>query len=472
MSRTHGPAIASDGKTINIIVRDGSAVLPADVADMVIAAVSPRIHANNQRPGGVRYYHRDRRGRLVLPVGLLRRIHQQLERLGYQVIVRDKRLSSAKPALDMSALPTGSSCLIQDIQQAAANAVSTGLGRGRIAIRSLGAMADVITGIIHLFPVEKALVVVKNRDAARRLATKLQMQVQVPVTSNSDLVHRSGPQLHVDNAHSMIGRNVYDWGIVIIADVESARAKTVIDQVRCMDQSCVFAIVPVDCKLDAEDQLRLQMLCGPEIYRQPDDASALTTVEIVWLAATAYPAALPQDPLRRKLLYFWKNNRRDQQIADAAIAVRTQDFVRLRQHGLHETHVIRATMQRQQPPTVCVLVESPQHGRTLGKLLPGWALIRSQEAGQEDTGLPLMLDQAIVTIPSAYKQGLAFDVVIRAAGTEQSWKPAYGPHAGINGAHMLIIDIQDDVDERAQLDCERRLLDYLQRGWHVCHAAN
>lgn len=466
MSRTHGPTIASDGKTIDIIVHNRSAVLPADVADLVITAVSPRSNGNNQRPDGVRFHHRDRRGRLVLPLGLLPRIHQQLERLSYQVIVRDKRLFSAKPALDMSAVPTRSSCLIQSIQQAAAQAVRTGLGRGgRIAIRSLGAMADVVTGISRLFPAEKLLVVVKNQDTARSLATQLQIQVQVPITSNSDLVHHSGPTLHVDNMHSMIGRNVYDWGIVIIADVASARAKTVSDQIQCMEQSCVFAIVPVDCKLDAEDQLLLEVLCGPEIYRQPDDASALTTVEIAWLAAGPYPAAQSVDALQRKLLYFWGNNRRDQQIADVAGAVRTLDLAQLRQHRLHETQVMQEALQRQQPPTVCVLVESPQHSHALRKLLPEWTLICSRDAGQEVTDLPLMQDQAIVTIPRAYKQGLAFDVVIRAAGTEQNWKPAYGPHAGITGAHMLIIDIQDDVDVRARLDCERRWQDYFQRGW-------
>jgi hypothetical protein len=86
--------------------------------------------------------------------------------------------------------------------------------------------------------------------------------------------------------------------------------------------------------------------------------------------------------------------------------------------------------------------------------------------------LPLVLDQAIVTTPRAYSQGIAFDVVIRAAGTEQAWKPAYGPHPWVSSPHMLIIDVADDVDDRAILDTGLRAQDYQQRGWLTDPTAN
>lgn len=473
MIHTRRPSAADDRVAISVTVRNKSAILPATVADLVIAALSPRKRESNPDRRGIRFYRRDRHGRLRLPVGLLPRIQQHLERRSFQVLLQDERPHGVRPVISDLAVQTAPNSLIGKIQQAAAEAMRTALvPGGTIAIQIPRDTADVVAALIRLAPSAKQLVVAKNQRSARTLARRIESQVQLPVTSNTDFLWSDGPQVHVDNMHSFVGRSVEDWRVVIVADPESARAKTVIDQVQYMDQSCVFAVLPAACRFDAEDQLRLEMLCGPEIFRQRDDASVLTAVEVAWLDPAAYPAAQPTDPLERKRLYFLENPRRNQQLANAALAARAVDMPKLRQVNLHDACTLQAAHQERRQPRVCILVESPEHASILGKLLPGWERIRAQDTDPVEPRLPLMPDQAIVTIPRAYSQGLAADVVIRAAGTEQGWKPSFGPHAGINGPHMLIIDVQDDVDERARLDCERRFQDYAQRAWHVSRAAN
>ena len=452
--------------TTKIILRDQTAVLPASVVDIIAPILSPRLPSNSnsgKSNGGVRFWRRGRDGRLLVRPKLGPRVKVELMVRGYQVRVIDKRLCLNFAVADVNQIPGSGSACLQDILWAATESL-----HGQIAIEKPGDVVEVLLGLARLYHRERVLVVVKNRESARRLAERLHSQVDVPVTS-SDYQWRDGPQIHVDNMVSFIGRNAEDWRVVIVADLESAVAKTVIDQVSSMLEARVYAITPAGHRFDYEDQLRLETLCGPEIYRQRDDASALTNVEVCWLAAASYPPDDRRDFLKRKRRNIWHNDQRNQRIADAAHCLRTLDGPGLRVLGMDQAATVQTFLQSAQPPRVHVLVETPEHARALHKVLPGWKVFDTTSVVPDELELPLDVDLAIVTIPRAYAQGVAADVVIRAAGTEHAWKSNYGPHA-MYGGHLLIVDLLDDFDLRAKKDAQRRWRDYEERGWTTAGA--
>jgi hypothetical protein len=119
--------------------------------------------------------------------------------------------------------------------------------------------------------------------------------------------------------------------------------------------------------------------------------------------------------------------------------------------------------------TVMILVEGPEHGEQLHRLLPEWRL---------HTAVPLPPDRLpvidpfenvpyIMTFVAAEGGGFAADVVIRADATATPWRLSWGPDEADHESSdtVWIIDVQDEFDELACRDTQRRQQDYAAHGW-------
>jgi hypothetical protein len=117
-----------------------------------------------------------------------------------------------------------------------------------------------------------------------------------------------------------------------------------------------------------------------------------------------------------------------------------------------------------------VLVESPEHGRALARLLEGWPLLERcpERPGKthDDSEFPA---RSIVTYARARQLGnLDVDVLVRADGG--GWPlPSIGfPRlADAIRADVTLVDFDDNGDARLSSDAQARLADYRGRGWKV-----
>src|SRR4051812_31254125 len=85
------------------------------------------------------------------------------------------------------------------------------------------------------------------------------------------------------------------------------------------------------------------------------------------------PVSPHWDGLEWKRRALWYNERRNEVIAQAALALREQDMKKLRQLGVH----VQSEMlpRGRVGKKVVVLVESTEHGEALLRLLPGWGML-------------------------------------------------------------------------------------------------
>jgi hypothetical protein len=144
-----------------------------------------------------------------------------------------------------------------------------------------------------------------------------------------------------------------------------------------------YALVRPGRQADRLAQLRLEAMAGPVIYRR---RLRRHRVRVVLLPVTTCPPA-GTTPLERKRLWYWHNADRNQAIANVAQAFAYLDWPYLHQAGL--TMVDLAEHTYRNFCWVAVLVESPEHGRQLLPLLPGWTMLdntpppeHGPEAGQ------------------------------------------------------------------------------------------
>ncbi len=128
---------------------------------------------------------------------------------------------------------------------------------------------------------------------------------------------------------------------------------------------------------------------------------------------------------------------------------------------------------------VAVLVESPEHARALGRLLPGWGVVcadgadletggRADAAGVDPDDRDGLPGRAIVTWLHARRRGgIAADAVVRADGLPWPLDLAVAPpRPGPAGVRpVLLVNLADHQDRTARDATRARRLDYRDRGW-------
>jgi hypothetical protein len=178
--------------------------------------------------------------------------------------------------------------------------------------------------------------------------------------------------------------------------------------------------------------------------------------------------------LQRKRTLYWYNTKRNERVAAVARAAAGGDLEALRRFGVRAGDVPATPGAR---PRVAVLVETPEHGRRLLRLLPGWRLLHlapPTAAGEEQASMDQQQPgRAVVTVVFAATWRLRADVWVVAAGTAWAARLKGFPprRRGGGPGHVLLLDFDDSFDARAAADAGRRVREYERRGMAVAAAA-
>jgi hypothetical protein len=337
---------------------------------------------------------------------------------------------------------------------------------------------DILDIILRLFPENGVLIAVKNRKMQRKLLKQLKKVANRPVFGKSDEAWHTRPVTLVGTLHD--ARQVAhtgDFQVVVLADAQTATAMASDANptpLWLLPDMRIFALVSPDSRLDTQQSLELEERLGP-VKRGSGCRDCLPEVVVHTVGPFAYPA--PDNslaPLGRKRENIWHNAARNAAIARVATECLAGNHPSVSEYERQEETEDSTEGQETVPPTVVVLVESPEHARQLRKLLPDWPILGGRDGegavGAEDAEMPLMPDRAIVTWSRAYRDGLAVDVIIRADGTAARHREGFGPHVWVNRRSMVIVDFVDDFDEQARQDKIRRYRDYAERGFTILDA--
>lgn len=255
--------------------------------------------------------------------------------------------------------------------------------------------------------------------------------------------------------------------IIIVANPTDLLAKDA-RSLCWLPQAKIISISIAHENLRPWEQLHIEALCGPEIYRQPNPAGELAEVIVQMCSGPLTPSTASSDALSGKRQTSWNNRPRNQWIADLAEAISHNCATALAAasvYGVLDTLPTVAGDRR-----VTVLVESVEHGEMLREMLPEWPLLRrgaQSQCAAQGNWLPR---QSIMTLSFAAEiKSLYTDVIIVASGGEGLTElPGYPPRCVFGQQRqMLVIDLVDDQDEDALATTQARMDRYRSRSWYV-----
>lgn len=429
-----------------------------------------------------RLYELDSQGRLVVMVGSVAGIRRTLEQHGYPVTLRDHRRWPARCRKTEERLQD--ELTVQE--QTMLGTLRTNRA-GQLIVRGRREQTRAIEIIGRHWPDAIMLIPV----ATLRHVDELYGDLVAPFGSSLTRA-RGGNWARESNRvvctyeplRTCIPQGV---DIVVFAEVASMFNEKVFEAIRDLPEDILrYAVVQADEMLDRVTQIRLEALCGPVIYRNPDPRGEPAAVRVVLCDAPHLPTIAYRNPLDRKRRAFWHNTARNTVIAEIATAFADGDQQALWKHGLGledgpESLAVRPGDR------VAVLVESPEHGRELQKALRSWPLLsatpkpNTKRAADENAltawGLP---PRSILTSLRAHRVGqLAVETLIVA--TPDDWAgvtPGFPPrqrraqpqetqHHENERHEILVIDMADDFDRHATEQTWQRLETYRIRGWRT-----
>jgi hypothetical protein len=190
---------------------------------------------------------------------------------------------------------------------------------------------------------------------------------------------------------------------------------------------------------------------------------------VIVVEAPWSPAVTAATALDHKRQAVWHNRVRNEFIATLAGGLTGGEDRVLFEHGLLHPDAILPTAG-EGGRRVVILVESTEHGRQLTRLLPGWPLYSSPTASAgsrpPDAGLPR---RCVLTLVAANgPHSVDVDVLVRAGGGEGALElPGYPPPATEARSEVVVIDLADGGDDKAEADTRSRLRGYPRDGWRV-----
>jgi hypothetical protein len=291
---------------------------------------------------------------------------------------------------------------------------------------------------------------VASRSLAVSFHARLSRRLHEPVA----LHHKHGVVFSEERLRVATAGSLDPWWSDLVLIVEVSDAITRLFQ-RTMSElkngQAAYGFVDESKRLGARERLRLEGVLGPIIHRL-GPGPAMVSVLVVKLEPVQ--TLNVRDALERKRQEIWSNQVRNAAIARTAIMVADG----------------RAGPTIRPGSNVTVLVESPEHGRALARLLEGWPLLerRPKRPGKthDDSEFPA---RSIVTYVRARQLGiLDVDLLVRADGG--GWLlPSIGFPllADAIRADVTLVDFDDTGDARLTSDTQNRLADYRGRGWKV-----
>lgn len=395
---------------------------------------------------------KDRDGRLVVPVGLVAAVERELTGAKYQVTVEHRGSASVVTA-DPAVLAAANGDDRRFLTAAANTSGLVELDHGHQLLTRVAQLLD-------LFPAARVLVLVSDRVKLGGYVAALEEHLDAPVGRITRTRRIESPRCLVATYETV---SLYrPAGPVVLAVPEAGRDPAG----ACRAVACATGVGRVfafahDLRHFAADEVLMTAAVAGEVIRSAPVTSAPARVFV--LPAPAITVPTTDSPLAHKRAAYWHNAVRNRLVADVARAVLANDMTALTALGFPISNGILP--HTTSLPRVLVLVESPEHGRELMTLLPGWPLLTTATADTVASGLAPGI---IATVPYVASHAVPPDVVVRATG-------GYGPltvtgfpwPATFDQATPAVIDFDDGTYHLGRRHTNQRVTEYRHAGWAV-----
>jgi hypothetical protein len=312
--------------------------------------------------------------------------------------------------------------------------------------------------VCQLFPAASILIVVNSIEEQDYFYASLS-ELDRPVFTRHNLDWSAEHKIAIITTSIFSCVNDLDWNVVIFASPEAAVARQSYDRAGYLEDQLLYCLTPPEYRTDRCTELRLESICGPEIWSEADPRAR---VNVVFVPSPSSTIQSGLSGLDRKSQAIWHNNKRNDAIAELADAIVMDDEQTLsrRSENLAQLQAPSAASS----PRTAILVDSSEHGRQLAERLPDWKLIAAipdEDGLIADGNGPNNLE--IISEAMAASDGIDADVILCASGCP-SVARNFPPQ---RAAPVLIVDFADEFDEQARQETRQRIEAYRQRGWTV-----
>jgi hypothetical protein len=460
------------GPIVRLWIAGAFADLDPEVAPLVVPIL--QYVRRSYRPDGrggtatsiqrVPVYQFDREGRLMFFAGHVPRVKAVLEHHGVRVEVVEGH--PPRPRIQPGDIRPGG--LDPDALAVVETLVRT--RRGQIAVPGRDDRVALVAHLARALPGAGITVLFASRDQAGDFCHCLRRHASEPVLLVLRGFYRAEVRLRVCTFGSF---DPSAADLVIFGEATDALHSKGRKLLPHLLNQKIFGFAEPEVQLGARERLLLEGFLGPVVAEWPSRGARLADVHVRLVETPWSPAPGPGSVLERKRAR-WADDRRNAALAELAEGLADDRRGPLERHGLFLDDEVARSEDEPSRRRVAILVESPEHGRQLSKLLPGWSLRTVVESAQNGRDAGPVLDRTIVTLVRAHSLGqLDVDVLIRADGSSGPLDlPGFPPRrSGSPGRPALLLDLGDDFDPEAEAATRARLRDYADRGWEVRAAA-
>ncbi len=400
---------------------------------------------------------------LEIVTGCLQRVIQRLAEAGHEVTVDDRRNCSHDP------IQINTSVLSD------AEAIAPGLAEV-LRVQRQGVLeckdcrrADIVGCLCQLFRPATIFIACKTNEAAQSMAARLGQYLGGGVEAVHGWNWAFSCRVVCGTFQSLNRSNPADWQILVFADAREGIQATNNDAMRDYCHHRLYAFDDPRKRRSPEEELRIEILAGSVIYRDPQLRRPRTTEFLAAFLSHSSSGGHPSTNARDHRTALWQDSRRNQSIADVARALARGEETSLWNHELvlEEEDIAPLGQQR----GVVVVVDSYEHGNQLRRLLRGWQFFHGQPHRDQTAlhsapvpvwGVPR--NSIITAVVANSLTCMDARIVVWASGGNVPFLP---PVLGRSQQTQLLIDVWDDGNSLLAAETRQRLDIYRTLGCRI-----
>ncbi len=402
---------------------------------------------------------------LMIPIGCIDRVVRHFAHLGYEAQVEDRRNRTEYP------------CQIDESNVADAEAIVPGLAaavashiEGVFEVDNGNRRVHLLGAMCQLFHGARIFIACKTIAATHEIAAQLGMYLGGEVEGVHGWNWQSSCRVVCGTFGSLDRSDPADWHILVFADAFEGICEANRFARADYGHRRIYGLVDPRRLQSPRQQLLIETLAGPVIYRDPQCRQRPATELLAAFAIHASGDNQLLETARDRRVRLWNDLRRNQAIADVALASASGDEATLCEYGLClQGGQSLSTLGPR--PGVIVIVDSVDHGERLHRLLPGWhffdgrpeqTTIRADGMSAGSWGIP----------PNSIVTAVAARTLFCFGGRVFLWASAgcvpFIPDViGRSTFSHLLIDFWDDGNCHLATDTQQRLNAYRSIGCHV-----
>lgn len=412
-------------------------------------------------------------GHGVFPAGLVDRVAARLTASGRTVQITDVTPANKRLVIKRSAARPAT-----DAEDALAECV-LGRARGQITYRRKLDQTNSLAALTRLFPRACITIATATRPAAKAIRRSLSRRLSEAIGLYTEGRRRSHERLRVGTFGSL------DPGmgdLIIAADATESLGVSATDFLTAIRDQKLFAFVPDFAPMSRSERLRIEALFGPIVFMLGGGRGSVRDVRVLVADAPPFRQRSVKLDVTWKRESIWHNAARNQAVATLALALGDGDAESLVRYGRCVFSWDERSGCVSAERRIVVLVESPEHGRELARLLPGWPLLVGPIATDTDNSLtpattpgndstahaPWPARSIMTLLHASSLRRLDIDVLIRTDGTPWPLRlPGFPPKQLGHTEPVLLIDLADDAENEPGPALVERLRDYQKRDWAI-----